>query len=73
MAVNVFLTFYTTQITINIRKLEKWYFLICYGIPAIPALAFLILDLSGSQYYGDATVSFLYGIDTANELAMVLD
>lgn len=57
MAVNVFLTFQTTNISVDIKKLEKWYFVICFGLPAIPALTFLLLDvISKTNYYGDATV-----------------
>jgi hypothetical protein len=60
MAVNVFLTFQTTSIAVNIKKLEKWYFVFCFGVPAVPAFTFLLLDLVRKPkrpYYGDATVS----------------
>jgi hypothetical protein len=57
MAVNVFLTFQTTKIHVDLRKLEKWYFLLCFGIPGIPAITYLILDTTrGKDYYGDAIV-----------------
>jgi hypothetical protein len=57
MAVNVFLTFHTTTMTVDLRKLEKWYFLFCFGVPAIPALTYLGLDLTrGTQFYGNATL-----------------
>ena len=58
MAVNVFLTFQTTKLHVNLRKMEKWYFLICFGIPGIPAITYLILDrVKGTDFYGDAIVS----------------
>ena len=58
MAVNVFLTFRTNKNHINMSRLEKWYFLICYGIPAVPAITYLVLDfIEDSNYYGNATVS----------------
>jgi hypothetical protein len=57
MAVNVFLTFHTTKVHVNMIKMEKWYFLACYGVPAVPALLYLLLDVSrGMEFYGDATV-----------------
>lgn len=60
MAVNVFLTFQTTTIQVNLQKLEKWYCLIGYGIPGVPAITYLLLDVTrGTDYYGDATVRLL--------------
>ena len=59
MAVNVFLTFQTTRLNIGIHKLEWIYFAICFGIPMVPALTYLFLDIYGNQgFYGNATVSF---------------
>jgi hypothetical protein len=58
MAVNVFLTFNTKDGPANVRKLERWYPLLCYGIPAVPALTYLLLDLNDkTDFYGNATVS----------------
>jgi hypothetical protein len=58
MAVNVFLTFQTSKIHVNLRSMEKWYFLLCFGLPGIPALTYLILDTTrGTYFYGDAIVS----------------
>jgi hypothetical protein len=38
--------------------MEKWYFLLCFGLPGIPALAYLILDATkGTDFYGNAIVS----------------
>jgi hypothetical protein len=57
MAVNVFLTFQTTKMRINLQKMEKWYVLFCYGVPAVPALFYLIMDYTRkTDYYGDATI-----------------
>jgi slime mold cyclic AMP receptor len=57
MAINVFLTFQTT-VHVNLRKMEKWYFLLCFGLPGIPALTYLILDTTkGTDFYGNAIVS----------------
>ncbi|KAF2672643.1 hypothetical protein BT63DRAFT_132702 [Microthyrium microscopicum] len=57
MAVNVFLTFNTTRMNVDLQKLEKWYFLFCYGVPAVPALTYLGLDVTrGTDYYGNATL-----------------
>lgn len=65
MAVNVFLTFQTAKLKVNIKALEKWYFLFCYGLPAIPALTYLILDLGWNKdFYGNATVSLSSPIPT---------
>jgi hypothetical protein len=77
MAVNVFLTFQTTKIHVNLRKLEKWYFLLCFGLPGIPAITYLILDTTkGKDYYGDAIVNkyphILYLIELTFPV-MVLD
>ena len=57
MAVNVFLTFHTTKIDLAIRRFEKWYFFLCFGVSAIPALTYLLLDVfGGTDFYGDAVV-----------------
>ena len=58
MAVNVFLTFQTTKLNVTIRKLEKFYFIFCFGIPMVPALTYLILDITrDTGFYGNAIVS----------------
>jgi Slime mold cyclic AMP receptor len=60
LALNVFLTFHTFGKVKNIRKLEPYYIALCYGLPLIPALTYLILDLAhGYDIYGNATVSLL--------------
>jgi hypothetical protein len=61
MAVNVFLTFHTTKIDLDIRRFEKWYFFLCFGVSAIPALTYLFLDVfGGTDFYGDAVVWMVY-------------
>jgi hypothetical protein len=40
------------------QKLEKWYALLCYGLPSIPAVIYLILDhVLSTPIIGSATVS----------------
>jgi hypothetical protein len=59
MAVNVFLAFQTTKFHVNLRKLDILYFIICYGLPFIPAMVFMILDLTmDAGFYGNATVCY---------------
>jgi hypothetical protein len=41
MAINVYLTFYFKFDACSLRRLEKYYFMICYGVPCIIALAYL--------------------------------
>jgi hypothetical protein len=58
MAMNVYLTFFKGSDAGDLRRLEKWYILFCYGTPLVPALIFLIIDAAASQnIYGNATVS----------------
>lgn len=58
MALNVYLTFFKNFNASDLRRLEKWYFVFCYGIPLIPAMIFLILDATADLgIYGHATVS----------------
>ena len=60
MATNVFLVFFWGYDSLQLRHLEKWYLLLSYGIPAIPALTYVILDHSGHRIMGPATVSSLF-------------
>lgn len=59
-ALNVMLVFFYRYNAEQLRRLNPIYWLICYGIPAIPAVFSLIFRKNGKQMYGDATVSFLY-------------
>jgi hypothetical protein len=61
MALNVFFVFQTRSLRYRAQEFEVWYIIGCYGIPLIPALVYLVLDLTlfqeENQFYGDATVS----------------
>lgn len=57
MATNVFLVFFHGYDSQQLRHLEKWYLLFAYGVPAIPALTYVILDHTGRRIIGPATVS----------------
>lgn len=57
MALNVFLTFYYKFGAEQLRRLEKYYFICCYGVPLLPALAFLFVQKEGKgKMYGNATL-----------------
>ena len=57
MPCNVWLTFYHRFTAEDLRRIERWYFLVCYGIPFIPAFAFIwISDSAGKRIYGDAVL-----------------
>ncbi|KAE8443801.1 hypothetical protein EG329_001395 [Mollisiaceae sp. DMI_Dod_QoI] len=57
MALNVFLTFYRSYNAADLRRLEKWYAVFCYGIPFVPAIVFLFVKNSEQGYmYGNATL-----------------
>ncbi|KAM0813704.1 putative G-protein coupled receptor [Seiridium cardinale] len=56
MAVNVYLTFYHKFDAERLRRMEVWYFLFCYGLPFIPALAFIFISDNRGRMYGDAVL-----------------
>ena len=57
MALNVLLTFYYKFDADQLRRLEKYYFLCCYGLPFIPALAYLFVTTKEKGHmYGNATL-----------------
>ncbi|KAL3425238.1 G-protein coupled receptor 1-like protein 1 [Phlyctema vagabunda] len=57
MAYNVYLTFYRNGSSETLRKMEKWYFTFCYGLPGIPALVFVAVKTKANgRFYGDATL-----------------
>ena len=58
MALNVYLTFFRSYTANDLRRLEKWYFLACYGVPFLPALVYVVVQ-SAMQVgiYGNAVVS----------------
>jgi len=41
MAVNVYLTFYWKYDAESLRSLEKYYIMVCYGAPFVPAFVYL--------------------------------
>ena len=43
MAFNVYLTFYKRYTVAQLRSLEWWYSLVCYGMPTIPSLTMLLV------------------------------
>jgi hypothetical protein len=57
MALNVYLTFYHKFDAEKIRKMEKWYLLVCYGLPLPPALAFVFISTeTRGRIYGNANL-----------------
>jgi hypothetical protein len=58
MALNVLLVFFHGYDSQQLYHLEKWYVLFSYGVPAIPAITYIVLDHHGSRrMLGSATVS----------------
>jgi hypothetical protein len=55
-AANVFLVFLFRYNAEQLRRLYPLCWVICYGIPAIPATFSLIYRQNGKHMYGDATV-----------------
>lgn len=57
MAINVYLTFYHKFDAKRLRKMEIPYLLSCYGIPLVPALAYIfVTDSNGNRVYGNAGI-----------------
>lgn len=55
MAVNVYLTFYRKYDAQMLKKMEKYYLLLCYGLPFIIAITFIFIDdRQNGRMYGDA-------------------
>lgn len=55
MAINVYLTFYHKYDAQKLKKMEKYYLLICYGLPFIIAITFIfIYNERNGRMYGDA-------------------
>lgn len=71
MAVNVFLVFFLGANPASFRKHLWLYCLVCFGAPAIPAIACLLIqNEQQGRVYGDATVS---GLDNIAENALNAD
>ncbi|KAF2435552.1 hypothetical protein EJ08DRAFT_343259 [Tothia fuscella] len=60
MALNVFFVFQTSSLRYRAQEFEHVYVVLCYGIPLIPALVYLVLDMTlykgENAFYGDATL-----------------
>ncbi|TGJ87176.1 hypothetical protein E0Z10_g1628 [Xylaria hypoxylon] len=57
MAVNVYMVFFFSANPTNFLRYWYAYFIVCYGIPFIPALWLLLVrDGNGHNVYGDATI-----------------
>jgi hypothetical protein len=55
MALNIWLTFYRKYDAERIRRLEIIYFVLCYGIPFVPAFTYIWLETeSKGRLYGNA-------------------
>ncbi|KAA8903281.1 hypothetical protein FN846DRAFT_780108 [Sphaerosporella brunnea] len=64
MAWNVYLTVFRKKTTKQLRVLEPLYVSLCYGIPMVPALTFLIIKEPGkNKIYGPATLWCWIGTD----------
>ncbi|KAI1436020.1 G-protein coupled receptor [Xylaria sp. CBS 124048] len=57
MSFNVYLTFYAKFDAEKLRRMEKWYILVCYGLPFPAALSFILISSkSAGRVYGDAVL-----------------
>ncbi|KAI1133851.1 family A G protein-coupled receptor-like protein [Hypoxylon sp. FL0543] len=57
MAFNVYLTFYHKFDAARLRSMEIYYLLLCYGIPFVPAIAYVFIRTeSAGRMYGNATL-----------------
>ncbi|AEO68381.1 uncharacterized protein THITE_2130131 [Thermothielavioides terrestris NRRL 8126] len=55
MAVNVYLTFYRKYDARMLRKMEVFYFVLCYGVPFVPGFTFIFISTKhAGRPYGDA-------------------
>ncbi|KAI6246032.1 hypothetical protein HI914_05309 [Erysiphe necator] len=57
MSLNVYFTFYWHYNATDLKELELYYIMVCYGLPFIPALTFLFVSTPEKGHvYGDATL-----------------
>ncbi|KAI1164326.1 G-protein coupled receptor [Nemania serpens] len=55
MAFNIYLTFYFKFDAEKLRTMEKWYLLVCYGVPFPPSLIYIFISTkSRGRIYSDA-------------------
>lgn len=57
MAINVLLVFFYGYDSDRLHAKEIWYFVFAYGVPGLPAIAYIILDHTGNPVIGTAAVS----------------
>jgi hypothetical protein len=59
MAVNVYMVFFLAANPVSFRKYLWVYCIVCFGVPALPAIVLLVLrPRKNGPIYGNATVSF---------------
>ncbi|PQE32593.1 camp receptor protein [Rutstroemia sp. NJR-2017a WRK4] len=57
MAINVYLVFFRGYTTDQLRRLDVWYLLACYGLSFVPALIFLFISTKElGHVYGPAVI-----------------
>jgi hypothetical protein len=74
VALNVWRIFISRCDDQELRRLEKWYILFAYGIPAVTSITYLIHDHVSEQHImGPAIVGFLFSnLETAQVLTSQL-
>lgn len=67
MAVNIYLVFFRSYTTRQLRALDRKYFVACYGFALIPAIIYLFIETKDrGKIYGGAVVSISYSHDVKN-------
>lgn len=57
MALNIYLTFNRRYAAEGLMRLEKWYFLLCYGLPLVLATVLILIKTDDrGRIYGPALV-----------------
>lgn len=54
MAINVYLVLYHRFESSRLRKIERFYIVLCYGIPFVPSFTLLFIRSDGQRIYGNA-------------------
>ncbi|KAF7929980.1 uncharacterized protein EAE97_009577 [Botrytis byssoidea] len=60
MACNVMCAFFFHFDVVELRQLEKWYILLCYGLPFIPAFVFFFVHTKNRGYMYGSAVSWCW-------------
>jgi hypothetical protein len=72
MAINVYLAFFRQYNAASLTRLSWKYFIICYGLPFVPAFACLFIGSKDrGRIYGNATVSFSLLFLSIGKLKMI--